>query len=605
MSTGPTIAPIQNEEVYLASSKFGSYDGLLNSVQAFNYSKGYGLSIRDSKKDKYVTLQCGRGGSYRDVLGIGDKRKKRTNTRLINCPFQIEGKKGNDGVWFFKAKNLAHNHEPSSDMSGHPSFRRLTADNVESVKNMTLSGIPPRQILSSLRQQTPNLPASSRAIYNLKAKMRKEILGNQSMISALFEELKKGGFVYDILHDQQGRIASLFIVHPLSAKLAKTFSNIFLMDCTYKTNKYNMPLLDIIGVSCFNTSFYSGFAFLEKEDEESYAWALSAFKKTVGLGNQPFVIMTDRELALMNSIKSVFPFAVNLLCVWHIEKNVLANCKKYFGSNEEFDIFMLSWSNLVYSTTESIFIQNWAEFELTYNEKKDVIDYVKNTWLPWKEKFVSVWTEKYLHFGNRSTARVEGAHAKLKKYLQVSIGGFKEVKDKICLAVEHNLTRLRCNLPVKELKFLTTAIYLFSESLYPMYRSIMTPCTSHFMATMGLPCVHKIKSLQGGILSLDLVHPHWRINTLSLRPEDDSHDEDADSFFKLINDLCLKYKGWPLSKKESATSMISKLVNESEVFFELVIRRPKGRPPKSKKKKGITSTTRDPSRFEHVQSSQT
>ena len=62
---------------------------------------------------------------------------------------------------------------------------------------------------------------------------------------------------------------------------------------------------------------------------------------------------------------------------------------------------------------------------------------------------------------------------------------------------------------------------------------------------------------------------------------------------------------WPLSKKEFATSMINKLLSESNTFFEPTIRQPKGRPPKSKKKRGMTSTTREPSRFEHVESSQT
>nr|KAJ0193412.1 hypothetical protein LSAT_V11C800448590 [Lactuca sativa] len=197
------------------------------------------------------------------------------------------------------------------------------------------------------------------------------------MINALFEELEEGGFTYDISHNSEGRISRLFIAHLLSIKLVKAFSDIFVMDCTYKTNKYNMPLLDIIGVSCFNTSFYSGFVFLEKEDEENYSWALRAFKEIIGQGNQPCVIMSDRELALMNGIKNIFPTMTNLLCVWHIEKNVLANCKKYFGRAEDFDIFMSSWNNVVYSTTEDLFEKNWDEFESMYIEKKDALEYIK------------------------------------------------------------------------------------------------------------------------------------------------------------------------------------------------------------------------------------
>ncbi|KAL6583797.1 hypothetical protein OROMI_003086 [Orobanche minor] len=113
-----------NEKLYLANSKFESYDELL--------------------KNKFVKLQCDRGGFYRDRMCIGNKRKRNTGSRLIKCPFQIVGRKGVDGVWVLNAKNLTHNHEPCTDMSGHPSFRRLSPEDVESVKNMTLSGIAPR-----------------------------------------------------------------------------------------------------------------------------------------------------------------------------------------------------------------------------------------------------------------------------------------------------------------------------------------------------------------------------------------------------------------------------------------------------------------------------
>lgn len=50
---------------------------------------------------------------------------KRTGTRLINCPFEIWGRWKSDNFWEVELKNLVHNHEPSNDMSGHPSHRRF------------------------------------------------------------------------------------------------------------------------------------------------------------------------------------------------------------------------------------------------------------------------------------------------------------------------------------------------------------------------------------------------------------------------------------------------------------------------------------------------
>ena len=37
------------------------------------------------------------------------------------------------------------------------------------------------------------------------------------------------------------------------------------MDCTYKTNRYKMPLLDIVGVTALNTSFHVGFCFVDAD----------------------------------------------------------------------------------------------------------------------------------------------------------------------------------------------------------------------------------------------------------------------------------------------------------------------------------------------------
>ena len=148
------------------------------------------------------------------------------------------------------------------------------------------------------------------------------------------------------------------------------------MDCTYKTNKYKMPLFDIVGVSCFNTSFYAGCAFLKNEREEDFIWALSMFKKVLPKETQPSVIMSDRQQAFTNAVNVVFPTTIHLLCVWHIEKNLMTNCRKHFDSKEEYDIFLSIWNKVVYSSTEAEFDQNWLEFQSLYKERKASLQYI-------------------------------------------------------------------------------------------------------------------------------------------------------------------------------------------------------------------------------------
>ncbi|XP_074373898.1 protein FAR1-RELATED SEQUENCE 5-like [Apium graveolens] len=217
-------------------------------------------------------------------------------------------------------------------MSGHPSHRRFSREEFARIREMTMS---PRQILTSLRQSNINLQAISRSIYNVMTKIRKESLQGRSMIQALFEELGQGEFLYDVKHDHEGHLTHLFIAHPSSIMLTKNYSSIFLMDCTYKTNKYKMSLLNIVGVTSFNTTFLYAVIFLQKEEVGDYVWALECFVKILGLQRQPLTIVIDRELALMNAIKVVFPDCSHLLCLWHIEKNIIAKCKKNFDKKEE------------------------------------------------------------------------------------------------------------------------------------------------------------------------------------------------------------------------------------------------------------------------------
>jgi MULE transposase domain len=94
------------------------------------------------------------------------------------------------------------------------------------------------------------------------------------------------------------------------------------------------------------------------ETEEDYVWALEQMKKCFGerLRGQ-IVVVTDWELALMHGIASILPQATNILCMWHIDKNVLANLKKHFATNEAWQGFFSKWHNMCNSVTQQDFTE--------------------------------------------------------------------------------------------------------------------------------------------------------------------------------------------------------------------------------------------------------
>ena len=179
---------------------------------------------------------------------------------------------------------------------------------------------------------------------------------------------------------------------------------------------------------------------MQNEQEESYIWALRTF--FLFLDPLPFnpVLCTDRDLALLGAINVVYPRYPYLLCIWHINKNVTQNTKQHFTTNDEYQEFLRSWNQLIYSNTEDDYNTRLQDLEKRYPIPP--IRYIKETWLIFKEKFIVAWTQQCLHLGNSATSRVEGSHAFLKKHIGASTGDMLIVFERISQALQAQHTTL-------------------------------------------------------------------------------------------------------------------------------------------------------------------
>ncbi|XP_073219693.1 uncharacterized protein [Cicer arietinum] len=150
--------------------------------------------------------------------------------------------------------------------------------------------------------------------------------------------------------------------------------------------------------------------YLHSERVDNFTWALQMLKEQI-TGGEVEVIVTDRDLALMNAVECVFPKAVNLLCLFHVCKNVKAKCKMTVFPKKKQVQIMEAWEALVYSYDETQYYMNLANFEGICSSSSIFNDYVHDQWLiPHKERFVEAWTNRVMHFGNTTTQRVESAH---------------------------------------------------------------------------------------------------------------------------------------------------------------------------------------------------
>lgn len=121
--------------------------------------------------------------------------------------------------------------------------------------------------------------------------------------------------------DDKVIVRDIIWTHHDSIKLLITFCIVLIIDSTYKTNKYRLPLMEIIGVTSTKKTFSMGFGFLESEKYDNVARALKMFKTILkDRENMPNVIFTDRDTTLMNLGAKVFPIICITLLVSYNQK---------------------------------------------------------------------------------------------------------------------------------------------------------------------------------------------------------------------------------------------------------------------------------------------
>ncbi|KAH1189093.1 Protein FAR1-RELATED SEQUENCE 5 [Glycine max] len=249
-----------------------------------------------------------------------------------------------------------HNHEMAKSLVGHPYTGRLTKDEKNVVVDMMKSMVKPRNILLTLKEHNDSNYTTIKQIYNARRAYHSFIRGSNTEMQQLMM-VKDDNVVRD-----------LFWSHPDAIKLSHSCNLVFLIDDTYKTNRYKLSLLDIVGVTPTGMTFSTGFAYLEGEHLNNVIWALERFRGLFMRADAfPRVIVTDRDLSLMNAMKIVFSDATNLLCRSHIDKNVKAKCKTLVAQKNAWDHVMEAWGSLVDCPNESSFDEYLKNFEMAYS----------------------------------------------------------------------------------------------------------------------------------------------------------------------------------------------------------------------------------------------
>jgi hypothetical protein len=73
-------------------------------------------------------------------------------------------------------------------------------------------------------------------------------------------------------------LTHLMVMHNKYKKLFNLNHELIVLDFTYKTNRFNMPLLNIVKIAPINKSFFGANCFLPGEINKNFAWCFERLK---------------------------------------------------------------------------------------------------------------------------------------------------------------------------------------------------------------------------------------------------------------------------------------------------------------------------------------
>ena len=177
----------------------------------------------------------------------------------------------------------------------------------------------------------------------LTSQRAKQPTREEKIPSRSFQWFREGDYVHHIETNEGGNINGLFCASR-QREAGKPIQSRCVMYLTYKTKRYRVPILHIIGNDRVQYDVHRSFLLLGWGEVEIYAWAKSNLSTVWKDGSAPKAIVTDLELALMTAIAQVFPSSSYMLCVWHTNKNIVAKGKKHYSTQKRFDEFLQMWN---------------------------------------------------------------------------------------------------------------------------------------------------------------------------------------------------------------------------------------------------------------------
>ncbi|KAI5675584.1 hypothetical protein M9H77_06534 [Catharanthus roseus] len=314
-----------------------------------------------------------------------------------------------------------HNHAIGVYTHGHAQVAKLMEEQLIQIEQFRKSHVPPHNILLFFQEQNVGCAVSAQKIYNIVVKINKNrIQGRNTVEEVLCLSAIRDYTVFYRNREDNNMLSDIVVAHPTSIEMLRTWQCVLIMDTTYKRNKYNILLLEVVGMTPTGKNFTVASAFMRNEQAMTCRWVLQQIKHLYFSNT----MSTENQEDFCETMQKVVSQFVN-------------------GS----------WKKLLDEIDEQEYLRKLDALKTKWKSRSDFLRYLFNNWLnPFAHKFMRYWTKSHIYFGVETTNRAESEHSVLKLWLSTCHGDLNTVFLNIDSLIEGQIADIKASLEFSKTK---------------------------------------------------------------------------------------------------------------------------------------------------------
>lgn len=387
-----------------------NYDAILELLNELGDKNGYNFKKGPMTKKKgelpsAKTIVC-RYYNRNPEKSLPDEQISEPNLiKHTNCKAFYRFMLNIDGSVFLTTFNQSHSHPPNFS---------LKSELTDAMK-LEIGRFHKRSKVTEIKdhiETTFNCKINYSTVYN---EFRRQFpLFGPDDCQKFIEFLETNNCAYKNSLEENTSLSKLIFSTQIMRKNYEKFSDIVLIDSTYKTNFYSVPLVILSGVDHNYQNILFAIGLINNETAETYSWIMDQFCQ-IHNNRKPDLMISDSEAAIISAIENRLQGTPHRLCSWHIVRNL----RRYFGfiksDNEEIKnkIFKLPFLK-----DRKVFDESVLQIQKFFldNDLKKSKAYLE-TLLDKKEKWTPCYYESHFDGDITTTSRAESWNSHIKKYL--------------------------------------------------------------------------------------------------------------------------------------------------------------------------------------------